>query len=96
MSMLPKFADLSSMKSVRSIPACTDLERKLAARQSPWLFGEEIAMADLFWGLELLRLKNLGPTMFWKDGKLPHVAHYVDAIETVPSINAAILDDTHF
>ena len=72
--------------------ACQELEEKLAKRGSTWLFGESVTMADLFWGVELIRLKNLGTATFWNDRRLPRVAQYVDAIEKLPSIRAGLLE----
>lgn len=72
--------------------ACRRLEDKLAHCGSTWLFGESVTMADIFWGVELLRLKNLGTASFWEDGSLPHVAQYVIAAEALPSIRTGVLE----
>ena len=72
--------------------ACHELEDKLTRRGSSWLFGERVTMADLFWGVELIRLKNLGTATFWKDGDLPRVAQYVDAVEKLPAIREGLLE----
>ena len=72
--------------------ACQELDDKLRRRGSTWLFGERVTMADLFWGVELIRLKNLGTATFWKDGRLPRVAQYVDAVEKLPAIRAGLLE----
>ena len=72
--------------------ACKGLENKLSERGTPWLFGERVTMADLFWGIELLRLKNLGTAAFWDRDELPHVARYVRAAEELPAIRSALLE----
>ncbi len=76
--------------------ACGELEKKLAKRGSAWLFGDKVTMADVFWGIELLRFRNLGTASFWDDGRLPHVAHYVSAVSALPSIRKATMGDALF
>ena len=49
-------------------------------------------MADLFWGIELLRMKDVGVATFWEEGRLPHVARFAAATEAMPAIRAAIVD----
>ena len=68
------------------------LEAKLARRSGPWLYGEAITMADLFWGVELLRMKNMGVATFWEGGRLPEVAAFSAATEALPSLRTAILE----
>ena len=70
--------------------ACTRLDATLNA--APWLFGEAITMADLYWAVELLRMKNVGAASIWENGRLPAVAAFLAAAEYVPSIRAAVLD----
>lgn len=72
--------------------ACDQLEQTLTQRASPWLFGEVLSMADLFWSIELLRMKNLGADKFWTDGLRPHVADYVRRGEGTSAIRSAVLD----
>lgn len=71
---------------------CAGLEAKLARRACTWLFGQTLTMADLFWAVELLRMKNLGAGSFWENGKLPNLAHYFRKCEGQPAIRAAIID----
>ena len=69
------------------------LERKLAARgTSGWLFGDRLTMADLFWGIELLRITDVGEAGFWEGGRLPHVERFAAAAEALPAIRTAIID----
>ncbi len=72
--------------------ACEALDAKLRRRGAPWLFGGEVTMADLFWGVELLRLKNVGASEFWEGDRLPEVTRFVAAAERLPAIKTAILD----
>lgn len=72
--------------------ALKNLEIMLAHRDGAWLFGHGLSMADLFWGIELLRLANMGVGIYGEDAKLPHVARFVAAIEALPSIREAIID----
>ncbi len=75
-----------------AVEACATLDTKLRERGSPWLFGDKVTMADLFWCVELLRMKNLGASTFWDGGRLPEVARFTAAAEQLPSIKAAIID----
>ena len=72
--------------------ACTVLNDKLTAGKSTWLTGDAVTLADLFWAVELLRMKNLGAATFWEGGKLPAVAKLVDAAERLESVRSAVLD----
>ena len=72
--------------------ACGTLDDKLRSRGSTWLFGEAVTMADLFWGVELLRMKNLGASTFWEGGRLPQVERLANAAESLPSIRTAVID----
>lgn len=76
----------------RAEAACDALERGLASSASGWRFGAGITMADLFGGVELLRMKNLGAQVFWADGRRPQVEAFVQRCEAEPSIRAAVLD----
>jgi 2,5-dichlorohydroquinone reductive dechlorinase len=72
--------------------SCRTLEETLKRGGGAWLFGETVTMADLFWGIELLRMKNLGADVFWDEGRLPRVAAYVAAAEALPSIRTSVLE----
>ena len=72
--------------------ACQDLETRLASIDTDWLFGAFVTMADLFWGVELLRLKNLGVDRTWSDGRMPHLAKYAGRLEALPSIRQSVID----
>ena len=76
----------------RAEAALHDLQRKLERRNGSWLFGDVFTMADLFWGVELLRMKNTGVAVFWEGGRLAQVEAFSTATETLPSIRTAIID----
>ena len=68
------------------------LQRKLAGRSGSWLCADAVTMADLFWGVELLRMKNMGVATLWQGGRLPAVDAFSAATEALPSIRAAVVD----
>ncbi len=76
----------------RAEAALQTFERKLERRDGAWLYGEALTMADLFWGIELLRMRNVGVANFWEGGRLPQVAQFLAATEALPCIRTAILD----
>ena len=72
--------------------ACAELEGKLAGRSTRWLLDEAMTMADLYWCVELLRMKNFGADILWVDGVMPAVAAYVETAERLPAMRSAVLD----
>ena len=76
----------------RAERAVVDLERKLAKRTTRWLYGDQLTMADLFWGVELLRMKNTGVASYWEGDRLPHVEWFSAATEQIRAIRTAIID----
>ena len=76
----------------RAEAACDDLEHLLGQRATIWMFGDAITMADLFWCIELLRMKNVGARAFWESGARPAVAAFVQQAEAMPAIRSAVLD----
>ena len=75
----------------RAEAALHDLEGKLERRSGCWLFGDVFTMADMFWGVELLRMKNTGVAVFW-EGRLPQVEAFSTRTEELPSIRTAVID----
>ena len=68
------------------------LEDKLAASEGPWLFGDRFTLADLCWGISLIRLDYLGNSRFWDgDSPRPRVKAYFDRLAKRPSLVAAVL-----
>ena len=76
----------------RAEGAVRDLDRALERSSGAWVLGERVTMADLFWGIELLRMANTGVAAVWDGGKLPRVSRFADVIETLPAIRAAVID----
>jgi 2,5-dichlorohydroquinone reductive dechlorinase len=72
--------------------ACESLELTLEHSSSQWTLGDSLTMADLFWAIELLRMKNLGAAYMWEGGRLPAVETFVSLVESLPSIRSAVLD----
>ncbi len=72
--------------------ALGELENRLAARGRAWLCGERVTMADLFWGIELMRMRDVGVAGYWEGGRLPQVERYAAAAEALPAIRRAVTD----
>ncbi|WP_397473272.1 glutathione S-transferase family protein [Pusillimonas sp.] len=69
---------------------CARLEERLKSGER-WVAGDEITMADLYWGVELLRMKNMAVESFWANGARPAVAAYVERVESIPAIRSAVV-----
>jgi 2,5-dichlorohydroquinone reductive dechlorinase len=76
----------------RARGACAALNNKLKTSQSTWLAGSSVTLADLFWAVELLRMKNLGAAYIWEQNRLPAVQRFVAAAEGLQSVRSAVLD----
>lgn len=61
-----------------------DLEHALNAKPAPWLAGTSFSLADVLWGVNLVRLAYLGMASMWQD--LPNVTSYIDALARRPSL----------
>ena len=70
------------------------LEQVLAGGSGPWLFGDLVTLADLFWGIELIRMADVGVASFWEEGRLPRVERFAAATRALPAIRRAVLDWT--
>jgi len=68
------------------------LERKLEGRGTRWLYHDRLNLADLFWGVQLSRMKNVGVARFWQAGRLPEVERFSNATEAIPAIRTAVID----
>lgn len=71
---------------------CARLERELNSRSTEWLLGDQLTMADIYWGVELLRMKNMAVESFWTSGAKPAVATFVKKVEQIPAIRAAVVE----
>ena len=76
----------------RAEHALQTLDATLRDSAGPWLFGPTFTMADLFWGVELLRTENMGVGMFWEGSRLPAVKQLLFAAHDLPSIRAGVTD----
>ena len=85
--------DVASVEQAKQAvgDALTGLETRLD-NAGPWLFGERVTMADLFWGAELIRAEDVGQAHFWAGTNLPRVAGYFRHLCTLPALRAAIID----
>ena len=72
--------------------AFRDLDKRLAASDGPYLFGERITMADLFWAVEMIRIDDLGMSRHWADGALPAVERYYSRMSDHPAVRHALAD----
>lgn len=85
-------ADAMRAAYAKAASACEELSRKLMLDNKQWLFGNTLTMADLFWAVELLRMKNLGAGTIWENGALPPLEKFVNAVERLPCMRLAVLD----
>jgi len=76
----------------KAASACATLERQIDASTTEWLLGDHVTMADLFWGVELTRMQNLGADTFWKDGALPAVEAFAQRTRELHAIRQAVVD----
>lgn len=75
----------------RAEAALVQLNGKLNCK-TEWLYDDRPTMADLFWGIALLRMKNTGASRFWENGKLPLVEIFCRTAEQLPAIRDAVID----
>ena len=87
--------DEASMKEATALAEnlVTGLEQKLARSNGPWLFGHRFTLADLMWGVSLIRLDYLGKSRFWNGNiERPLVKSYKELLSRRPSLKTAVLD----
>ena len=86
-----QFFTASAMQSAydKASDACATLARTLDLLATPWLFGAEPSMADLLWGVELLRIKNMGAAALWEGRGLHSIKQYLRQAEQLPSLRTA-------
>ena len=72
--------------------AVRDLDARLADSGGPFLFGDRLTLADLFWGVELIRADDLGFSHIWADGACPAVQDYYRTLASHPSMQHALAD----
>lgn len=63
--------------------AISGLNERLSATDHIFLFGDVPTLADYFWGIELVRLDDLGFAHLWQSAALPRLkAYYADLCST--------------
>ncbi|WP_216370121.1 MULTISPECIES: glutathione S-transferase [unclassified Roseobacter] len=68
------------------------LEDTLTQSQGPWIFGDRFTLADIFWGVSLIRLAYLGNAGFWGEtANRPNVRAYYDRIIQRPCLIHGVL-----
>lgn len=75
----------------RAESALRNLNGKLVGK-SQWLYSDNATMADLFWLIVLLRMKNTGANRFWENGQLPNIESFCRSAEQLPAIRQAVID----
>ena len=75
----------------KAADACATLARTLDSLATPWLFGAEPSMADLLWGVELLRIRNMGAVALWEERGLHSIERYLCHAEQLPSLRTAVV-----
>ena len=71
---------------------CNHLEQKLNASKTEWLLSDSISMADLYWGVELLRMQNMSAEYFWTNGKRPAIEKFFEKAKMIPAIRSSVID----
>jgi glutathione S-transferase len=82
-------ASLEDAKS-RTVETFHALNRRLEANSGPYLFGSNVTLADLFWGVELIRAEDLGLASIWN--KLPCLDSYYRSLCQLPALRHAVLN----
>ena len=72
--------------------ACAEFDSRLAAQGHFWLMANTPTLADLFWAVELLRMKNLGAAHIWEHERLPAVENFIVAAEDLEAVRSAVID----
>lgn len=68
------------------------LEADLRGRSTAWLLADSLTLADLVWGVELVRLHGLDPALLGAEGLRPNVAAYHQRLAQWPAIRSAVAD----
>ena len=86
--------EASAMDRARTLieRSLRELHERLRRRGGPFLFGSSITMADLFWGVELIRIDDLGMSHTWANGKLPALDTYYQRTSQLPAVLAAVTE----
>ena len=68
----------------------TGLDSTLASSDGPWMLGQRFTLADVVWGISLIRFDYLGRSSLWQER--PRVAAYFDRVSARPSLVSAVLN----
>lgn len=93
-------ADFMSGVLARTADCIATLESTLDSATTDWLYSDSYTMADLFWGVNLYRLKALGMGYLWDPETYPHeravyrpnVRAYAERLAERPSFRRAVAD----
>ncbi|MFS2162616.1 glutathione S-transferase family protein [Variovorax sp. Varisp62] len=77
----PEFQRAARLQTAQLL---ADLERDLAAGTFGFSNGRAFSLADVLWGVNLVRLNYLGLASMWD--ALPHVTHYFELLAKRPSL----------
>lgn len=86
--------DAAMRKAIRlTEDLIADLGSTLTANgDGPWLLGARFTLADLFWGISLIRLEILGYARFWRNRKeLSHIDEYFSRLVERQSLQTAVI-----
>jgi 2,5-dichlorohydroquinone reductive dechlorinase len=84
--------DQTSMQQVHNkiTSILTALNSRLSNTDTDFLFTNNATVADLFWGIELMRIEDLGMASEWADDKLPNLRAYYQRLSDLPCLDSAI------
>lgn len=66
------------------------LEATLVRSAGPWIFGQRFTLADLVWGISLIRFDYLGRSSLWQNRN--RVATFFDRVSARPSLVTSVLN----
>jgi len=69
--------------------ALGQLDARLRRSDGPYLFGAFLTMADVFWGVELIRINDFGMSSAWEGGRLTALAKYYETVSNHPGVSGA-------
>jgi len=72
--------------------ALRDLDSRLRRLGAPFLFGATPTLADLFWGIELIRLVDLGGWQHWTSGRAQALDEYYERVSRDSAVTRAVTD----
>jgi 2,5-dichlorohydroquinone reductive dechlorinase len=70
--------------------ALRELDTRLQKIPGPFIFGSSLTMADIFWGVELIRINDLGMSSWWSESHLASLSSYYMLISEHPAVAGAV------